>query len=370
MGQESSPFGMFARAGLGAVLAGLWDARGVGAAGVARGASEAAAGGLVDGDDPPFSPPLDSLVGISIHSVSGKFLVYSEALGESDPYSVSVTMQYLQEVDTQGNPVGTAESEKHSIDSFASQAFAIAGPEPISEPIASRISLSTGIGPAVGNLTVETLVLQSDGQAVGPVGGQWTAMAGDLKWNIVLDSWTFCDPCQNGQQEEVGAYIDLAVEVKTNASRVPALGEGPANLTQTLGGGIDLELTQRVTIDGVDVEMPAGYPKDQSNGDRRWFIFRFPKFNSSAVYDPLIRTSGSASLAPPSPAPSPPGIRWHTVGWIVFGVLGTVAGLVALLLFCVPAPLDQEEEQQQEFGRALSSEGANPTSSLEIMPYI
>ena len=49
-----------------------------------------------------------------------------------------------------------------------------------------------------------------------------------------------------------------------------------------------LVLSNRVLKDGAWVSMPDGFPKMETQGGSAIFIFRFPKFNDNAVYDPII----------------------------------------------------------------------------------
>merc|ERR1719502_841192 len=75
--------------------------------------------------------------------------------------------------------------------------------------------------------------------------------------------------------------------MKGNLSQVTLI-PGTAN-TYDLGGGANLTLTDFVTLDGQEGRMASGYPQMFNQGGSQIFRFRFPKFTSSAEYDPLLR---------------------------------------------------------------------------------
>merc|ERR1712127_1054194 len=64
----------------------------------------------------------------------------------------------------------------------------------------------------------------------------------------------------------------------------------------TLGGGVSLLLTNKIMVDGVETEMPAGYPMVGMKGANQMFTFRIPKFTTGAVYDPVLDSSKSESI--------------------------------------------------------------------------
>ena len=92
---------------------------------------------------------------------------------------------------------------------------------------------------------------------------------------VQLESWPFCtalddeDPCQ----EQVGAFIDLGIRI-----------EGAEQ------GGVVLELSNEVSVDGSWEDLPTGYPiiSSISKDKNELYTFRFPKFASSMIYDPII----------------------------------------------------------------------------------
>lgn len=225
---------------------------------------------------------------VDILGQSGKFTVYDERRGKAS--GIQVTMDALREVDASGNSVGASGSVRHSIQTFAAQNFEIAPGEDVTlgddNVSAVKVSFASSVS-SIGLIRVDTYVLGKSG-ALGPPGETWAVQAGDLKWNIELSNWTWC-VCKQGQQTEEGAFIDLDISVKGFAD-VEAKG---GNKSLSLGGGVTLELSNQVYADGTWASMPEGYPKISLKGSSTTFTFRFPKFTTSSLYDP-VRTGLSA----------------------------------------------------------------------------
>lgn len=49
----------------------------------------------------------------------------------------------------------------------------------------------------------------------------------------------------------------------------------------------------QILIDGKDEMMPDGFPKFETQGSKKLFTFRIPKFNDTAVIDPTANVGGS-----------------------------------------------------------------------------
>lgn len=233
-------------------------------------------------------------VELKVQGQSGKFSLFSTSKGENDPNKITVTMDSLYEVNEAGDIIGNTGSVKHSIQTFASQSFTIQQPSVVSingsDVNASKTTFSSTIG-TVGELIVDTLIVLGKG-VVGPESDQWEVSPGDLKWNIGFSSWNFCGSsgftCRNQGADQEGKYLDLDIEVKGSASSASTANGGK---TFSLGGGVNIQLTNKVTVDGNETTLPEGYPKVETQGGKQVFKFRFPKFTSSLSYDPVIETS-------------------------------------------------------------------------------
>jgi len=246
-------------------------------------------------------PTMDEVsnVQLKIQGQSGRFSVYATVAGESDPNKIVVLMDSLTEVDSAGNAVGASGNlnQRHSIQTFAPQDFTIQ--EPVADKIGNvstrKIAFSSTVG-EIGEIGVDTIIVLGQG-VVGPASEAWEVRPGDLKWNIQFPSWKFCGDqvqCKQGSTQEVGAFLDLDITVKGSAAE--AVKDAGGKEKYALGGGVDLLLTNTVTIDGEAATMPEGYPKVEMKGGKQVFKFRFPKFSASATYDPVLTTSKSESM--------------------------------------------------------------------------
>ena len=242
-------------------------------------------------------------VAIKVLGQSGKFTIYNNDTGTSDPNRVTVELDSLYELAANGAQIGKAGSSKHSINTFASQNFNIAKPVdaelnsklnlvgPVS---ATKVSFSSTVG-SVGIIEVDVLIMKNAG-TIGSDKESWAVRANDVKFNIVLKDWKWCGgaaTCKQGKAVEVGAFVDVAVKIKGKGTPTKSTKPG-ANKTVALGAGVALELSDRVSVDGKWAAMPAGYPKMSTVGGSVVVTFRFPKFSKIATYDPVVGMGCSA----------------------------------------------------------------------------
>jgi len=217
---------------------------------------------------------------VGILGKSGKF---TASLKSDASSKVTVEMDALRQIDANGNAVGNTSL---SLTTFAAQEFTIANPVDVkmgvdSSVSAKKISFTSWVGSA-GEFLVETYAVTSAGD-VGPDGEPWKVVPGDVKFNIGLTKWTFAEGAE---------FVELDIKMKgKNAAAIAVPGK--AN-TLDLGGGVKLQLTSKITVDGKQVEMPAGYPKLRTVGGGQVFTFRFPKFLDYLLYDPLLGMGQSA----------------------------------------------------------------------------
>lgn len=125
----------------------------------------------------------------------------------------------------------------------------------------------------------------------------------DIKFNLNMFNWTFCgsesNPCGNGN--ESSRYIDVAAEITGSAS-IPE--EDDSNgLVFNLGGDVPLILSNQIEVDGVTDAMPVGFPRVETSEQGTVFVFRFPRFESTVEYDPIVQTDGLITITPPPTSP-------------------------------------------------------------------
>jgi hypothetical protein len=126
---------------------------------------------------------------------------------------------------------------------------------------------------------------------------------GDVKFNIIISDWSFCSTTnQCGDGNETGQFLDVAVQVQGNSDSPEQSAEDA--LLFNLGGGVPLILSKQVVIDDFSVEMPEGFPRVEMTAEGPLFVFRFPRFQESAEYDPIVEYTQATYTTPPSTSPT------------------------------------------------------------------
>jgi len=247
---------------------------------------------------------------VSISKKAGAISVTRAKMGrkKNKESKVKITFEALREVDIDGVIVGEKESEKHSIESFAKKDFTfdvedtnITPPDDNAmnrvygeflmnaEGVRIPFSASLDTGSA---LNIDTYFFSGEG-TVGTMTESWAVQPGDMKFNIGLKNWAWCDPCQDG----MGTFVEMDVEIKgskpprgTGKKGKGAKGEEEERVEKEwyLGDGAILDLSDEVMIDGKLTKMPVGYPKLVVKGSKQLYTLRFPRFEDSILYDPVV----------------------------------------------------------------------------------
>lgn len=172
---------------------------------------------------------------------------------------------------------------------------------------------------------------------VGTDSESWGISTNDVKFNVVLKDWVFCDDCVkvdkgnddtggngngngndntgngngngnsgnngngngngntgnngNGKRdlaEEVvsSQFVDVSIQIKGKGEE--PIEEDPVEGIWDLGGGVSMFLSNRVSVDGGYQAMPDGFPKVKKTGGKTIYTFRFPRFDGSSTYDPIV----------------------------------------------------------------------------------
>jgi len=243
----------------------------------------------------PSSSPTAYSVAFDVIGSSGKFAVSTRRS------NVTVAIDSLYEVDANGDPVGTSGSSKHSVQSFASQEFALG--EPFEAPYdvtvggdgigpnASVLPFSSTISDDIGQIELMTFIFKEPGTVTtdGSEEETWEVTAGDFKWNIELSNWSFCGvdvECKQGQTQQVGAGVEVTMEMKGSGDAI----ESSNGRKVDLGGGVEVFVSKMLYCDDQWIPMESGYPLFRVQGSKQLWTMRFPIFNSTCTYDPLLNT--------------------------------------------------------------------------------
>ena len=244
------------------------------------------------------------------------------------PNEITVAMDYIQELDAAGAVVGNKgpNEGKHSRSTFANTEFTFEGGYVSNEYIVPSHAVDFKTVLVGGSqLTVTTHIFEHDGVITPTANESWTVGGGTVKFSIFVESWPFCSG-ESGQGNgataqqtacagDVGEFLEFGMEIKGSSDAALPAGRKRYTLATNpaTGANITLDLSDEVNINGVWVTMPEGYPKVVMRGAKQLYAFRFPRFNGSALYDPVVNgmevppppSSPPPGLPPPSPPPSP-----------------------------------------------------------------
>eukprot|EP00794_Sanderia_malayensis_P019848 gene19848-21790_t len=278
-------------------------------------------------------------INVKVLGQSGKISIKNKKGGNN----AMITFDAIKELDASNSAVGTSGNKKHSLQTFASQEFTFKtqGLNDTYQGLRVRqIQFTSKIAGPDGNLTVNIYIFKDGGNITTANDEEITVQNGTVKFDIWFASWTFCGgadgvSCKKGQTNEVGDKIDLAIEIKGKGSGAPKekskkRGKGSKMKTFDIGGA-DCTLSGQVKKDGVWEAMESGFPKMETKGSKTTFTFRFPRFNSSAFYDPTLDMSSASTTSQPPVLTTPSGAQSFDkgpVGLVCFLVL-----LVSMKLF-------------------------------------
>lgn len=224
---------------------------------------------------------------------SGKVKIGTTEDPSSDPDAVTITMDGMYERDAAGAAVGTSGAVKHSFNSFASQQFQFGNiyTTTVGTATASALDFTASL---VRNASLTVTLFMINAAGVITVNGNesFALGLGTLKFNVKVVGWPFCSAdgagesaCSKGNTVEVGEFLDLDISIKGSGSATKV--EGGVD-KYGLGGGVGIDLSHAVMADDAWGNMPLGFPKVEAQGSSQVFTFRFPRFNASATYDPVL----------------------------------------------------------------------------------
>jgi hypothetical protein len=115
----------------------------------------------------------------------------------------------------------------------------------------------------------------------------------------LLSSWVWCTgtgtpACQG--KDGVGASVEIDISV-TSKEQAKQLSTGNV---YSMGGGAQMRLSKKIQLEGSAsawTDMPGGGPSLTGTGTTSKFTLKFPKFTTSALYDPDITYSTSSTTS-------------------------------------------------------------------------
>lgn len=226
---------------------------------------------------------------------SGKMTIGRGSNPDTDADKVQVTFDEVKEIDSSGNPVGASGAMKHSFNTFASLDFTFSALEDTSFAgiTAKRLNFTADIKSVNATLTVPVYIF-TNGGVISIDGENSTVTAGTVKFNIQIEGWQFCGnsgvTCKQGSKDEIGDAIEFVITIKGKGTQQRKTTDKRTDGEEfELGGGSSVLLSRKISVDGGNyTDMATGYPKLETKGGKQSFVFRFPKFTSSVLYDPQI----------------------------------------------------------------------------------
>jgi len=235
--------------------------------------------------------------------------------------NIECQMVALRQIDAEGNLLGGGGSEKHSFNSFATQSFTFHEPK---EDTYQGLDVATITFESVlvgsSKVRIDTMIFKEEGSL--EVGDDiLNVSAGAVKFNVELGNWSWCgeDAACKGN-EGVGESVELDIAIYQQSEKAgnetDSTGEAsaggssngngnnsnngnsgngrrlmkPVDSTMDINlGSVSLTMLSTYSNDGGKtwMVMPEGYPK--MDGDR--FTLRFPKWNGTVIYDPIVQSS-------------------------------------------------------------------------------
>jgi len=199
---------------------------------------------------------------------SGKILINQITIkdNKTEENPVTLDFSYLKELDELGNEIGKSGNTKHSFNNFAQLDFSITKNQEVKYQNLSTTNFNiqaVNIQDANTKFTGNIYLFNEEGDIKN--GDETSAVEkSNFKLSIDIENWKFCtkdgaagsfNECLNGQNREIGKYLEFAMEIK---GRDVAKDNGN---NKFLLGGSDLILFQEVSIDGSFTKMANGYPK-------------------------------------------------------------------------------------------------------------
>jgi len=225
--------------------------------------------------------------------VPGKIELYNS---NNMTNAVSISFVSVKEIDSNNTEIAA-----HSVNDFSQIMFTLSAKQDMNYPSpslpATKFSMSADLVVDAANnltatLTAEIWVFKTNGTTAQQVDG-YDIYAGDVKVNVMVKNWTFCDPASvtctsgDGQTNLTGQFVDVTIKVK---GMKPATLKSGTTMMYTLGGWSSYRASNKVMSDGsaTTVNMPTGYPMNTIVSGDDLFTARLPKFSTSATYGNII----------------------------------------------------------------------------------
>jgi len=251
-------------------------------------------------------PPGDLLAAGVAVSVRGGLLLAGSSAGSAGSgaaaSAVTAEVLHLREMDAGGRPTG------RDAYGLRNAAFALTATGQSSDyGPAAAFSRYTAALPRGGSAELGVHLVLAEGLLRAAPGEFWPVAPGAAKLAVTVTGWPFCPEADGCEGVPDGQWLELALAVRGMDGASP---EGrDVEFDVPAGGRIArLRLSRQVRVDGAWQALPEGFPAVRRLADGLMsFVVRLPRFDSDALYDPLISglTGPEAPTPPRPPAASP-----------------------------------------------------------------
>lgn len=247
-------------------------------------------------------------VQLKVIGQSGKFdLIPEDDQGVAQTSKkLRIEMDSLYELDASGAKIGTSgpQSGKHSKNTFATEEFAITGPNATTYGGIECRQITFSVDILGATLVMDTYLFTEDGTLTLGANSSvteetFTIRPGTVKFNVWIDNWPFCagsggNPC-NGA---TGSDLELTIKVTGPNSG----SQSSSNSDEyDFGEGASMQLSNLFEIGGVYEEAGSGDVTFASDD----LVLRFPKPTGSSKtmkYDPVFSFTFSNAASTTVPA--------------------------------------------------------------------
>jgi len=211
----------------------------------------------------------------------------------TDTNSIEIDFDSLIERNNAGEEVGKSGKQKHSFNNFAQLDFQINDFVEKKFQNLSVFETSLVVKQFLENATFTAFVNIFNETGIIDTGANNSVRVnrGTMKFSVLIENWSFCSNnsiteanCVKGQDVEVGSYVDFTIKIKGKDSAKKT----DSSQNKFSFGDSNVILANFIKIDNQDSKMPDGFPMFNSTENTNSFTFRFPKFNSSVYYDPVV----------------------------------------------------------------------------------
>ena len=233
-------------------------------------------------------------VTLKIKGHSGKIVLSRVYSNPKESDSLEIRFGSITEKDMNGTEVGKTGSVKHSFNNFAQLDFEVM---PVVETTFQNLSvfqtsLNAKIVTNVTSFTGTFYIFKQNGTIDTGNNNFQDVKERNVKFSIEIKNWPFCKPsdqctgpncCINQNVNEIGSFIDFTLEL--SGSKNPS---NSSSYKYDLGNG-QFILSQYCMLDNSWTKLPNNYPNYSHDNNTEYFTFRFPTFQKTLMYDPIVQ---------------------------------------------------------------------------------